>query len=318
MQKVRRTIQQHPIVWAVVGLAFTGLPAVEAWWGLFSEKPLAEAVHAWLQGPGPVSVPTPSFPQLLALLPSAVGLCLLLYIAYVVRSSTEPTGGEDVGTDEDEGDDIGGTGAGIEDQPEPGLFDLYDQASTATKEVVGLANELSQATVSLGRQLNEYSDRINKSNKKGRELIEEVRPIVMEAADEVSNYATLVDELEEPLGNNIDKALDSWSRAATIWREDLDWEEGVEEENRQDLIQGRDAAEELASQLASADKTVGEFAETINAWPRISKEIIQAKAQAHSVLTKLQSRLGNGASKARRIVSQFDELIEAGSDADAG
>lgn len=190
---------------------------------------------------------------------------------------------------------------------ERGLFELKDEAEAAVSEIERIASRITEANRRLNDKISQHTKEIRQLNAdkklEGQDLIDEARPIIRKAANDVSDYADVVDDLEERLGENIDKAFDAWSEVATIVDEDLEADIG-------NVIESRENAAQLADVLGEAEKSIGEFAQAINSWPRMSKDLIKAKAKAISVLDRLQGRFSNGKAKAERIVGQLDDIVE--------
>lgn len=299
-----RAFRDHPIGWAVAFLVFTVFPtALAVWHDLDSHNSMIR----WLMEAVNAVVPDGLAPSIgpldLLWFTIPVGLVMVAYLIYLVR--TQPAvGTEPIDTRQQPVEEVESPkDSEANDQVEVGLFDLFDQAETSFSEVERLTGRIVDATTDFNVRLQRHTEELNELDAEGRELVTKARKIVSKAADGVNEYANEVDKFAEPLGTHIEKALDCWSRAATIWDEDLAGE-------IDDIIDAREEAVELKCSLATAEEVVRELVETIESWPRISKELIHAKAKASSVLGKLQARLSDGHSKARNIVSQFDEIIK--------
>lgn len=297
-----RSVRDHPIGWSISWFLFAVFPAVlSVWHDLASDNSLLRAILRGLSSILPDGGRVALSPLSLLWITLPLGIGMIAYVAYLVK--TRPAyAGQQLTDDGSTSRELASPEEEVSEEV-LGLFDLLDKASSASERVVELGQKIIVATKEFNAQIKGRSQQLERLDAKGQELRRQARPILSEAASEVREYAGRVDELEGPLGDNIEEALGAWSEAATIYDEDFNVDIG-------EVMKAKSDAENLADVLARAEKEIGSFQNTVRSWPRITKEIIHAKSQASSVLGRLRTRFDNGASDARKAESKFGAIIE--------
>lgn len=192
---------------------------------------------------------------------------------------------------------------------EPGLLDYLKDADEAKDHVVLLVSQMTDTTNSYTSMLEEHTTALQAIDAQGMAGVRKADAALSETAREVVQYAQDMQRFEKPLGDNIEKALSSYSGAAAIQAEDFGG-------NVEQFVEARQSLQEFQGALARAAESISGHKKAIDGWPRISRKINYARMQASRTLDRLESRLSRAESTAGEVVAQLEEIIRRRRDDD--
>ncbi|WP_426064540.1 DUF4062 domain-containing protein [Flavobacterium sp. DSP2-3-1] len=146
---------------------------------------------------------------------------------------------------------------------------------------------ISEATAWIGKEMNKKTSEINTlvaKNKNQPISIKVQRNIFGRTAESMNNYASRI-EPEIPIYiKNFEKGIDSFSKLIMIYKSDFD-------DKKDDIIEASDSLEYLTAQIELSLINLGEFLNSIEQLPKMSKELNNAKRNVANKLSDFIAKL---------------------------
>lgn len=146
---------------------------------------------------------------------------------------------------------------------------------------------ISEATVWIGKEINRKASEINtlvSKNKNQPISIKVKRNIFGRTAESMNNYANRI-EPEIPIYiKNFEKGIDSFSKLIMIYKSDFN-------DKKDDVIEASDSLDYLTVQIELSLINLGEFLNSIEQLPKMSKELNYAKRNVANKLSDFIAKL---------------------------
>lgn len=146
---------------------------------------------------------------------------------------------------------------------------------------------ISEATAWIGKEMNKKTSEINTlvaKNKNQPISIKVQRNIFGRTAENMNNYASRI-EPEIPIYiKHFEKGIDSFSKLIMIYKSDFD-------DKKDDIIEASDSLEYLTAQIELSLINLGEFLNSIEQLPKMSKELNNAKRNVANKLSDFIAKL---------------------------
>ena len=191
-------------------------------------------------------------------------------------------------------------------QEEFGLIDYQDMFDESIEESNQALGKMTEAMEWVGEQFSKKTSEMNAltSNKKqppGRKL---VRELLIRTGKIMDNFGNRIDTETPIFYENFELAIDSMQKTLNIYRNDFDLD--IEE-----VRETKDALVGLIFQMESSLPNTINFIESVENFPRMSKELNSAKLRLTTILEKLLENFKISISIANDLLDSFDDFIDS-------
>lgn len=166
-----------------------------------------------------------------------------------------------------------------------------------------MASRITNALRDLGTRISERTEELNRARTPAGDVdLKQAKRISNRVAEEVNNFAALM-EVEVPaFGSSFSNAIEAYTRAVSITK-DL----GVEK--KEDVERVKEVIKEFQSTLSSSQGQMTVFRDTIANTPRATTTLNRARKRTLSILDRLDEEFATAANLTSEIEKVFDEVI---------
>ncbi|MFL6276891.1 MAG: hypothetical protein ACJ74G_17025 [Blastocatellia bacterium] len=185
---------------------------------------------------------------------------------------------------------------------EEGYLDLILSGQENFESMNGAMARMTNALQDLGKRTNERTEELNQARTPTGEVdLKQAKRVSNRVAEEMNNFAALM-EVEFPIfANTFSSAIDDYTRAFTITK-DL----GMEKKEDVETVKG--ILKQFRSTILSTQSQMWSFRDTIANLPRATTMLNRARRRTLSILDKLDSEFTTALNLTSEMEKVFDQF----------
>lgn len=184
-----------------------------------------------------------------------------------------------------------------DDDDELGILDyqeLIEESFTISSHSLSI---ISDATSLVGREMTKKSAEISRLVNQNRNQpisVKAQRSILERTAIVMNDFASRIDPEIPIYISHFEKGIDAFEKLANIYKSDFD-------NKKDELLEAKESLDGLLYQIQGTLVNMTEFLETLESWPRMSKELNSARKNVTSKLRDFLNRIEVSYSIAREV-----------------